>query len=281
MSAQVPHGLEPQAYPQFLTGHARYPPAPDHYPAAADTDSYPVVVYPQQGATGYPEPAAYPQPGVRVRAGAKPSGLSQRPPAPPAEAPPPSAYPTAPPWAPAPSAAAGTPAAPQPQAPEHGGLLVPYPDEMRKASRAQSPAVWPVAAYTLFFGMAGGISAFRRAADARRGHNSTAPYWITFLVALVTGGFLWFVLALVALLPLADNIREDHRLAAVQDRVLHDGQLARANITATGAKCHAVSDRTRDGMRDYLCRLTLSDGHTASLTVTADPDGRWSAPSAG
>jgi hypothetical protein len=284
MSAQVPHGPTPQEYPQFLSGHAQYPPAL----ASAETDAYPVVVYPQQGATDYPEPAPYPQPGVPVRAGAKPSGLSQPPhgpPAgPPAGAPQPGAasspYPTAPPWAPPPTVAE-PPAAQPPPLLEHGALLVPYPDEMRKASRAQPPAVWPVAVFTLLFGVLGVISAVRRAADARRGHNSTAPYWITFVVTLVTGGFLSFVLGIVAIQPMIDDFREGYRLDAVQDQVLHDGQLARANITATEAKCHAVGDRRSDGMRDYLCRLTLSDGHTASLTLTADPEGRWSSESNG
>ncbi|MGW4947121.1 hypothetical protein ACWEOZ_36675 [Actinoplanes sp. NPDC004185] len=294
MTTQVPPGPEnsvaPQDYPQFTTGYAQYPPQ-------QPTGGYPAVSYPQEGAAGYPEPVPYPQPGGPAQAAASP---------------PPSAYPTAPPWATAgqapappaprataeqaaaptaPWAVAGQPAAPWavagqapaqagPSAPEqplpqYGGLLVPFPDEIRHASRAEAPAVWPVAVFTMLFGILGAISAKRRADQARRTRNSTAPYWITFVIALVAGAFCSFVASAVLVGPLITELQENQRLEAVQRNVVGDGQLKNARINATAAQCRPVGERDVEGMRDYLCRLTLDDGHTATLTLTADEAGQW------
>jgi hypothetical protein len=166
----------------------------------------------------------------------------------------------------------GTPPGPPPQ---YGGLLVPFPDEMRHASRAQAPAVWPVAAFTMLFGVLGAISAKRRADQARRTHNSTAPYWIAFLISVAASTFCWFVLAAVLVVPMLAEIRETNSLEAVQRNVVADGQLKDARITVTAAQCRAVTDRDAAGMRDYLCQLTLEGGRTGTLAVTADESGQW------
>ncbi|AGZ40001.1 hypothetical protein [Actinoplanes friuliensis] len=270
-------------YPQFATGYAQYPPAQDQYaapvsapPVTDQGEAFPPVAYPQEGAADYPEPVAYPQ--LTVPAGypgevPEASGLPQA-----GAYPPPSAYPTAPPWAAASPEPEPAPSYPGQAVTGHGGLLVPFPDEMQHASRAQPPAVWPVAIFTLFFGILGAFSASRRAGAARRGRNSTAPYWITYLVTLAAAGFVWFVMSAVVILPLVDSIQESSRLSAVQDAVVNDGQLKGANIDVTSAQCRAISDRNAAGMREYLCRLTLGDGHTGSLMLTADTDGHWTSP---
>jgi hypothetical protein len=146
---------------------------------------------------------------------------------------------------------------------------------MQHASRAQPPAVWPVAAFTLLFSLLGAASAKRRADQARRTRNSSAPYWITFLVSAVAGAFVWFVLAAVVAGPLFIEIQENQRLEAVQRNVVGDGQLKDARVDVSEAQCRAVTDRDAEGMRDYLCRLTLADGKTASLALTADQSGQW------
>jgi hypothetical protein len=165
----------------------------------------------------------------------------------------------------------------QPLPPQYGGLLVPYPDKMQHASRAQAPAVWPVAAFTLLFSVLGIASAKRRADQARRTRNSAAPYWIAFLVSAGAGGFIWFVLAAVVIGPMVTDVREGNRLETLQRNVVGDGQLRDARVAATAAQCRAVTERDAAGMRDYLCRLTLESGGTASLTLTADVDGQWHA----
>ncbi|MET8147969.1 hypothetical protein ACIBSW_13635 [Actinoplanes sp. NPDC049668] len=251
--------------------------------------AYPPAVAPSLPASGPARPGPYPPAGYApagAPAGYAPTGYAPSGygpaggPAPVAGAAP-SAYPTSPPWAAtaqlSPVTAHTVPAQP---ATEHGSLLVPYPDEMRNASRAHPPAVWPVTVFTLLFGVLGVISAARRAADARRGRNSTAPYWVTFLVTLAASSFIWFVVGAVVIEPLFTDIREGQRLAAVEDSVLHDGQLQKANITADKAECRAIAERGADGMREYLCRLTLNDGRTATLTLTADADGTWVSRSA-
>jgi len=364
MNTQVPPGPEnavaPQEYPQFTAGYAQYPPvqhssARQHHarrpvsapPAAYPLEGvpagdYPAVLYPQEGAAGYPVPVPYPQPSTY---------------------PSPSAYSTAPPWAtrPADHGAApaigpgtlperpGTPSerpsttseragipsdhvgapqmqvgsaqmhgsgpqkhadapnmhadapnmhagAPQEQLgtphlhagapqerlstppeplPQYGGLLVPFPDEMRHASRAQAPAVWPVAVFTMLFGVLGSVSAKRRADQARRTRNSTAPYWIAFLISVAAGAFCWFVFAAVVIVPMLAEIRETNSLEAVQRNVVADGRLKDARIAVTAAQCRAMTDRDGAGMRDYLCQLTLEGGRTGSLALTADESGQW------
>jgi hypothetical protein len=203
------------------------------------------------------------------------------------------AYSTAPPWASTPQAPAGPAEAAQAQpayravAPygqpmrEHGGLLVPYPDEMQNAARMEPPAVWPVALLTFLFGVFGIVSASRRAGQARRGRNSVTPYWVTFVITLVVAGFVWTVFAATVAVPVYTGYREGAVLDVVERNVVGDGQLKQAHITATAAQCRAVSDRGPDGMRDYLCTLTLDDGHTASLSLTADRDGTWKSRAAG
>ncbi|GAA2464368.1 hypothetical protein [Winogradskya humida] len=185
-------------------------------------------------------------------------------------------YPTNPPWAPtAAGGAAGTGSAYENQVPVVGGLLVPYPEAMRNAARAQPPALWPVAVLTFFFSLAGVVSAARRANRAQRGGNSGAPYWITWAVSLLAGSFVWFVVSLTVIQPAVTDFVESRAQSAVENQVLHDGQLAKANITATKAECNAASERRADGTRDYLCNLTLNDGKTGQVTVTADKDGTW------
>ncbi|WP_067497568.1 hypothetical protein [Actinoplanes sp. TFC3] len=189
-------------------------------------------------------------------------------------------YPTAPPWATPDAARPGTPAealANGPSYPQIGGLLVPYPEEMRHAARAQAPALWPVAVLTFLLGVFGAISAARRAKRARRSGNNPAPYWITYAVTMLAGGFVWFVVTLTVVQPLVTSFLESRALSSVEDHILHDGQLAKANLTASSAACRAAGDRREDGTRDYLCRLTLADGRTGQVTITAQRDGTWQA----
>ncbi|MEV6599214.1 hypothetical protein AB0M36_20520 [Actinoplanes sp. NPDC051346] len=194
---------------------------------------------------------------------------------------PPSAYPTAPPWA------AGQPAAPAANeradaavvhpygvVPQVGGLMVPYPEEMRNAPRAQAPALWPVAAFTFFFGVWGAISASRRAGQARRGRNSVAPYWVTFGVMLAVSSFFWLVAAVSIGVPLYASVREGATVAALEENVLHDGQLEKANVSASSADCRAAGEWIA-GQRDFMCELELSDGRTGRVLVTSDDQGNW------
>jgi hypothetical protein len=185
-------------------------------------------------------------------------------------------YPTAPPWATPPP-----PAAPQPVAPAYGGgtphgqLLVPYPEEMSRAGRAKPPALWPIAPLTFPLGIFGLISTVRRAARARRAQRSVVPYWIAFAVSLAASGLLWAMIIAVAV-PVLLSVRETAITKTLQENIVKDGQLTSAwKLRATDARCEPAGARTTEGPRQYDCLLTLDDGRTASLTVTADSAGKW------
>jgi hypothetical protein len=187
-----------------------------------------------------------------------------------------SVYPTAPPWAPAPPvygevAPYGSPI------PPHGGLLVPFPEEMRNAGRARPPALWPIAPFTFLLLFPGLISAARRAGQARRGRTSVAPYWITFAVSLVASGLLWSMITAVAV-PVYLNYYENAVTTRVEHKLVHDGQLAASShVTVTGAKCEPMGPRAADSTRAYTCLLTLDGGATGTLSVRADTSGAWTA----
>ncbi len=191
-----------------------------------------------------------------------------------------SAYPTAPPWAaPAPSAPPqGAPVhdritpygAPYPQ---HGQLLVPYPEEMVNAARPQPPSWWPVVAWTFFFGFFGAVSAGRRAGRARRGRNSAAPYWVAWGVTLVATAVLGAVVAAVGV-PAYLDYREDAVTQVVQEKLQADAQGGGA--TAATVTCEPDGPRDAGGLRRYDCLLAREDGRTGPFTVIADADGNWS-----
>ena len=188
-------------------------------------------------------------------------------------------YPTAPPWAAAPA----EPPAPRYGAvapygsplPQHGQLLVPYPEEMHNQARPKPPAVWPVALLTFLFLIPGIVSAARRATRARRSRSSSAPYWITFGVSVVASWFVWSV-AVAAAVPAYAAAYERVVTDRVESGIVHDGQLAKSTgVTVRAAACDPSGPRAADGRRQYECLLTLTNTGTGSLTVIADREGRW------
>ncbi|WP_412739822.1 hypothetical protein [Krasilnikovia sp. MM14-A1259] len=184
-------------------------------------------------------------------------------------------YPTAPPWAQQPPA---PPYAADPGMPHtrHGQVLVRYPEELRLAARPRPPAVWPVAVWTLLFGVFGVVSVRRRAASARRIRSSTAPYWIVFCLALVVGGLVTAGLARTVAVPAYLEYRETAVLKQLQENIVTDGELQKsARLTATQATCRALGDRGSNGLRNYECELTLDGGRFRPLRVTADETGDW------
>ena len=123
---------------------------------------------------------------------------------------------------------------------EHGAVLVPYPEEMHNAARAEPPAWWPVVVWTFFFGIFGLISASRRATQARRGRNSPAPYWVAWGVTVAVLSVLG-VMAAAVCVPAYLAYREDVITKVVQENILTDGRLqASAHVTAATANCDPV-----------------------------------------
>jgi hypothetical protein len=198
--------------------------------------------------------------------------------------PPAQTYPTSPPWA-TPPPAAPVQAAPAAYGvapygspmPQYGQLLVPYPEEMRNASRPTPPPWWPIVLLTFLIPLAGLISTVRRSTQARRGRNSEAPYWITFATTLAVVFLFWCVVYLVAV-PVYLNFRETAITKTVQEQIVSDGQLkSTSRLTATSAICEPNGPRTDDEQRLYSCLLKLDDGRTATIDVSADEGGDWTA----
>jgi hypothetical protein len=190
-------------------------------------------------------------------------------------------YPTAPPWATTPEAEDAPPVYGEVSPygsplPPHGGLLVPFPEEMHNAVRPKPPALWPIAPFTFLLLIPGIVSTVRRVATARRGRNSVAPYWITFAVSLAASAFLWSMIFTVAS-PMIVNYLEGRVTHKVEHNLVHDGTLARtSHVTVAAAKCEPVGPRPADAQRAYECLLTLDDGATGTLNVQAGTDGHWS-----
>jgi hypothetical protein len=184
-------------------------------------------------------------------------------------------YPTAPPWAPAQQVPAA--AHPPPFVP-YGGLMVPHPEEMYPAGRPKPPAWWPVVPFTFVFPL-GLVSAIRRSRKAHRQRNDQYPYWIAFGVTFVVASVVWLIAASV-MLALAVPAYLDYREAAitktVQSNIVHDGTFPTSGTeTVSGAACTPTADRAASGLRPYRCDVTLGDGRTGTVRVSADSDGHW------
>ena len=181
----------------------------------------------------------------------------------------PGAYPTAPPWAP-------PRPAPQPTAPwgavpqQHGRLMVPYPEEMFHADRPVPPSWIPVVLLTFFLWPFGLVSAARRAAKARQGRNDRHPYWIAFGATTAAGAVLLGAAVAIGV-PLLLAARENAATSALESNLVHDGQIS----SASSATCRPVGARGDEDLRDYSCTVTLTNGRSGTIAVTADRNGHW------
>jgi hypothetical protein len=182
-------------------------------------------------------------------------------------------YPTAPPWAPV----APAPASPEAPLPPYGQLLVPYPEEMQNAGRANAPSWWPIILWTFFLGgLLGLIPTVRRAARARRNRAGVAPYWITWGVTLVVTAFVWNAVIVPAATQSVVGWLEHSRTGKLQTALAHDGSLRTATgATPVAAQCDPITARDGAGDRRYTCLVRFGDDSTGTLDVVAGTDGRF------
>ena len=158
--------------------------------------------------------------------------------------------------------------------PQHGGYLVTYPERLTDA-RPTVPPVWPVAVFTLLFGVFGAVPAGRRATRAKAAGGGAAAYWLTF--GLIHG----VMVAVLVLLAVAVGVpayvaaREGAIVKVLQESVVSTARAADTTPAVIGADCRAEGERAADGLRPYRCVLTLADGRTSTMHVRADEDGRW------
>lgn len=155
----------------------------------------------------------------------------------------------------------------------HGGLLVPYPEEMANAARPKPPSWVPVVIFTLLLGvltpligLLGAISAARRAARARRTRNDRHPYWIAFVATMAVSIMTWAIV-LAILTPVYLNFREETTTKAVASNVVNAAKGAKA------ATCQPRGSRNADGLRTYRCTVKLTSGKSRTMQVKADERG--------
>jgi hypothetical protein len=195
--------------------------------------------------------------------------------------PPPPVYPTAPPWASPPEAVAQQPAAGPPWGNEpytrHGQLMVAHPELMNSAARPAAPSWVPTAIFTFVFFPAGIVSAVRRTKKAKQARREQYPYWIAFVGALVIASVLWRLVFAIATPLLMEHVFEPMATKNVQSSIVHGGQLKTPTGTAVkAAACTPSGTRmAASGLRAYSCTVTLDDGETGTLKVTATTGGAW------
>ena len=180
--------------------------------------------------------------------------------------PPYGSYSTSPPWAPPPP-----PAAP-PDAPwgpaawnGHGGLLVPYPEEMALANRPEPPSWIPVAVWTFLLFPIGFVSARRRARAALIGRNDQHPYWIAFGVTLAVTTVLNLILVFSVALPVYLDYRDKAEAKSVASAIVGAGAADTATCERSGT--------TTAGLRLYTCQVARDDGHSATVQIQTDAKG--------
>jgi hypothetical protein len=222
-------------------------------------------------------------------------------------------YPASPPWAPPeppPETATENPSWGGAPATRHGQLMVPYPELMHGAERPDPPTWLPVALVSLFLALTGGIGtaalvtdrvgqvagmvagaaggglglfgaivAARRGRRARRQGNPRYPYWLAFGLTLVAAALPGLYAVGVTAAVVQSQVVEP-RVERTVERSLagSDRVSVPAGVTVRSADCRPLgARRTSDGLRDYLCSVSLSSGRTGTLQLTADRTGNWTA----
>lgn len=124
------------------------------------------------------------------------------------------------------------------------------------------PRAWPVAVYTMTFGIFGAFPAERRARGAQAVGASTRRYWVAFGVTLAVHALVSLTVIVVAGMPAYRN-HQAAQVAAETQRV--ESALATNERVATAA-----------GIDQVTCTRTGPDGQggSAYTCVARDRDGR-------
>jgi hypothetical protein len=228
----------------------------------------------------------------------------------PGSAPPMPEYPAAAPWAPPEPPAETAPDGRWDGTPHtrHGQLMVPYPELMHGAGRPSPPTWLPVALVSLFLAVTGGIGAAalttnyrgpiagviagaaggalgllgatvaaRRARQARRHGNPRYPYWLAFGLTLVAAAVPGLYAVGVTASVVQSQIVEPRAERTIEQSLVGSGRVSLpTGVTVRSARCSPIAARrTSDGLRDYLCSVSLSSGRVGTVQVAADRRGHW------
>lgn len=148
-----------------------------------------------------------------------------------------------------------------------------HPDAAGRV-RPQPPAVWPVAVWTLLFGIFGGLSAARRAKQAAalgvRGHR----YWGTFLGLLVPVLLVQFGIVVAVAVPVYLNTVRTAEAKVLASMIVRDGQANEPGQPRVElARCTPLV--AAGGRQPYQCVVNYSDTSRRVLTIVADGAGGW------
>lgn len=167
-----------------------------------------------------------------------------------------------------PAAPSGYPASGYPANHSHDPQQLPW-----MYGEAKPPSAWPVAVFTLIFGIFGGISAGRRANRARAMGVGGARYWGTF-AAVLAGNLLLIGLLVVVLVPVFLNVRETALTKDLESRIVSDSATDSATPAVKSADCTPVT-RNSDGTRSYTCLIGFVDGRSQSFNIIVDAQRQW------
>jgi hypothetical protein len=267
-----------------------------------------VTVQPETGypasPQGWQQTPPEPAPGQMFSgySGDAPSGLQFTPPAPThqqafpghaGEAPPGPGYGAPPPgyaaqpaayaeqrgYAPPPQAAYPDPALDRP-ADQLPGYLQPFPPP--GGFSGKGPSAGPVVAFTIFFGVFGMISAWRRAKRAEAVGDNTGKYWMAFGVTLALGWVVGAILSILSLVAFGFITATASSATATPNHTITAAELSQSmedqgTFTGKGGKVVRVKTAScaptsvdANGAGTYKCAVSVTDGTKYTLSVRAD-----------
>ena len=143
------------------------------------------------------------------------------------------------------------------------------------------PKAWPVAVFTVLFGIFGALSAARRSTDARAQGLPGGRYWGVFAGALVGSFAIWtFVLGVGIAVTVPLYLETTSTVMTTNELEQELASSDSVGGSVTGATCleEAVDPL---GAGTYSCRLRLDDGADLPYRITVSDDGSWAASSTG
>ncbi|SHN44187.1 hypothetical protein [Cryptosporangium aurantiacum] len=146
-------------------------------------------------------------------------------------------------------------------------------------SAFEGPKAWPVAVFTVFFGIFGAISAARRSSDARALGLPVGRYWGVFAGALV-GSFAMWTLVLGLVIAVLVPVYLESATVMTTSRL--EQQLKSSSspgLAVTDAACVEEAVDT-SGTGTYQCLITFTDGDSLPYRITVSDDGTWATSAA-
>lgn len=144
---------------------------------------------------------------------------------------------------------------------------------------AHAPGVGPVVACTAVFGVAGAISAWRRASRAEAAGLPGGRYWKAFAVTLAVSWVCWTLvgalLASSSWLPRSSPAGVS--TTSLEDSIVRDGDFTDpfgAAAVVQSALCTA-GEVDAGGAGAYRCLVGFAGGRSESYQVTVDANGGW------